>query len=252
MEQSINRLNILKDLVLEKYPEDVDTLNEDCDEFNLELCDSVIAHLDDFYDSFLSDSLKNMDSFEKEKLFHLVHYYKSLLFYQGDITYWPDSSEGVLGNTDYVCMRILDNFDFLLSIAKKGGEDVLKEIYKLQSTNYLNRKILIDYLRKIFNDDDLLQLFLLELTNNSGKYSPLSIPFKAILCLYPEEVIFSRKDDKCILLELDDLIDRMNKISKFSFHNFTDVMNKYRSNIGEFKDLIATISLKYSNSKKNN
>ena len=33
MEQSINRLNILKDLVLEKYPEDVDTLNEDCDEF---------------------------------------------------------------------------------------------------------------------------------------------------------------------------------------------------------------------------
>ena len=53
--------------MLEKYPEDVDTLNEDCDEFNLELCDSVISHLDDFYDSFLSDSLKNMDSFEKEK-----------------------------------------------------------------------------------------------------------------------------------------------------------------------------------------
>ncbi len=252
MEQSINRLNILKDLVLEKYPEDVDTLNEDCDEFNLELCDSVISHLDDFYDSFLSDSLKGMDFVEKEKLFHLVHYYKSLLFYQGDITYWPDSSEGVPGNTDYVCMRILDNFDFLLSIAKKGGEDVLKEIFKLQSTNYLNRKILIDYLRKIFNDDDLLQLFLLELTDNNGKYNPLSIPFKAILCLYPEEVIFSKKDGQCILLEPDNLIHRINEISNYSFHNFSDVMDQYQSNVDKFKDLIATLSLEYSNIEKNN
>ena len=188
MEQSINRLNILKDLVLEKYPEDVDTLNEDCDEFNLELCDSVVSHLDEF-----SDSLNDMNDNDKRDLFHLVHYYKSLLFYQGDITYWPDSSEGVLGNTDYVCMRILDNFDFLLSIAKKGGEDVLKEILKLQSTSYLNKKILIDYLRKIVNDDDLLQLFLLELSKTNGNYNPLSISLKAVLCLYPEEVIFSRK-----------------------------------------------------------
>ncbi len=149
-------------------------------------------------------------------------------------------------------MRILDNFDFLLSIAKKGGEDVLKEIFKLQSTNYLNRKILIDYLRKIFNDDDLLQLFLLELTDNNGKYNPLSIPFKAILCLYPEEVIFSKKDGKCILLEPDNLIHRINEISNYSFHNFSDVMDEYHSNVDKFKDLIATISLEYSNIEKNN
>ena len=179
MEQSINRLNVLKDLVLEKFPEDIDTLNEDCDEFNLELCDSIVSHLDELYDSFLSDTLKSMNDNDKKKLFQLVHNYKSLLFYQGDITYWPDSFEGVFGNTDFICMRILDNFDFLLSIAKKGGEDVLKGILKLQSTDILNKKVLIDYLRKIITDDDLLQLFLLELTKENGEYSALSISFKA-------------------------------------------------------------------------
>ena len=69
--------------------------------------------------------------------------------------------------------------------------------------------------------------------------------------MYPEEVIISRKNDKCILLEPDDLIHRINEISKFSFHNFTDVMNKYHSNVEKFKDLIATISLEFS-MKKNN
>ena len=44
----------------------------------------------------------------------------------------------------------------------------------------------------------------------------------------------------------------MNKISKFSFHNFTDVMDEYRSNVDKFKDLIVTISLEYSNIEKNN
>ena len=252
MEQSINRLNILKDLVLEKYPEDIDTLNEDCDEFNLELCDSVVSHLDEFSDSFLSDSLNDMNDNDKRDLFHLVHYYKSLLFYQGDITYWPDSSEGVLGNTDYVCMRILDNFDFLLSIAKKGGEDVLKEILKLQSTSYLNKKILIDYLRKIVNDDDLLQLFLLELSKTNGNYNPLSISLKAVLCLYPEEVIFSRKTGNSVLISPEELISRINKVSNYSFHNFTDLMDKFHSNVEEFKKLITTISLEYSIIEKNN
>ena len=252
MEQSINRLNILKDLVLEKYPEDVDTLNEDCDEFNLELCDAVVSHLDDFSDSVLSDSLNNMNDNDKRDLFHLVYYYKSLLFYQGDITYWPDSSEGVLGNTDYVCMRILDNFDFLLSIAKEGGEDVLKEIFKLQSTSYLNKKILIDYLRKILNDDDLLKVFLLELSKTNGKYNPLSISLKAILCLYPEEVIFSRKTGNSVLLSPEELISRINKVSNYSFHNFTDVMDKFHSNVEEFKKIITTISLEYRKKKKNN
>ena len=53
-------------------------------------------------------------------------------------------------------------------------------------------------------------------------------------------------------MEPDNLIHRINEISNYSFHNFTDVMDEYRSNVDKFKDLIATISLEYSHIEKNN
>ena len=137
----------------------------------------MIVHLlrGDLNDSFLSDNFVDLEENEKRDLLELVQNYSYLIFYQGNSSCWMDSLEGVtLEDMDLVCLRIIDNYDFLLKIARKGGESVLKQLSQFQKSVMSKDGSVLEYLRNTFCDDKSLIKFLIEISKTDGLYAGLS------------------------------------------------------------------------------
>ena len=136
LSNQLKRLEKLEQDTIVKYFEKIPFSNYK--ENNLfSLYDFMIVHLlrGDLNHSFLSDNLEDLEEEEKENLFDLVQNYSYLIFYDGNSRCWMDSLEGVtLQDMDLVCLRLLDNYDFLLKIAKEGGETVLKPLAQFQKS----------------------------------------------------------------------------------------------------------------------
>ena len=216
------RLETLKQAVIEKYSSEID--------FNqpIELYETIIHKLVDgeldYW--FYSEELKDLDSFEKESVFTLARAYCDLCFYQGDPNLWLESVSGAsLGDFDYTCAKILENYNFLLVLSHLGGESVLKEVQRIDTMHYLDGVAPIEFLRNRFINDEILIQFLCALSDPKGKAKELSYDEKAILCAYPDGVIYSVSDQgEIVLNDLNQLIEGYQKKSSekqlLSFEEF--------------------------------
>ena len=203
---SLERLEILKQANIKRFLEVINL------ETIMGFYDSLVEHTfhGEFDEEFLSKSLLGLDSEEKGEIFQLARKYKGLCFYAGSPTLWADSIGGVtLSDVDLVCMRLLDNYDFLLGLAKDGGEQALKQLNQFQGGTMASSGSVIDSLRRAFSNDDVLKDIVIEMSKSDGKYKGLSDKQKEILCTYPMGVLFDVEDQKTKIVPPKDLLKRL-------------------------------------------
>ena len=117
----LSRLEFLKQVTIDNYCKEIDFDDNKC------LYDYLMKCVfSGEFDSIIPiKSFKNVDKEKQEKVFSMVRDHLSLLLYSGDISSWNFSIGGTYSEDyDYICMKILDNYDFLLGLVAKGGEDV--------------------------------------------------------------------------------------------------------------------------------
>jgi len=226
------RLEELKQVVLLNY---LDSINLDQPkEFYEVLVKKLFEGALDQH--FHSESLIGIDFEESKEIFQLVRKYKNLCFYLGDFRYWADSIGGVyLNDLDLVTMKLLDHYDFLLGLAKDGGEDALKQLMAFNDSFMSKEGSVVDYLRNRFDNDDLLKEVIFEMTREDGELYSLSDVQKRILCTYPEGTLYHRVDNYFERIPTSSLIQMVGKYlnveKAFSFkelplndENFEDII----------------------------
>lgn len=195
----IKRLEKLKDAMILNNLSEVNLDNL------YELYDSMLYKVFslEFNDIFLSDYLNDNN---RDELLGLVSKYNSLCFYLGEFDNWIDSIEGVsLSDLDLVCMKLLDNYDYLIRLALNGGEDVLKFLSKFSGTPMFKRGAIIAILRSSFYNDDVLENILIEMSKNNGKYKDFNDKQKIVLCNYPLGVLYKVNNDNVEIVSSDEL-----------------------------------------------
>jgi len=227
---SLKRLEKLKQATIMNYLEvvNLDTI--------MDFYDSMVEHLfrGDLDSSFLSKSLVGLDKEEKSEIFQLARKYKDLCFYMGDAQYWSDSIEGVyLTDLDLVCMKLFDNYDFLLGLAKDGGESALKQLVAFQDGSMPLSGSVVDFLRNSFENDDALKDIIIEMSKTDGEYAGLSDKQKEILCSFPKGILFEEKHNATFYVPRRDII---RKIQEEYFGTTIEDVSDFSSLVSLFSD----------------
>ena len=189
----VQRLEKLKQEVLLDYLSDIDLDNPKS------LYDAIMKNLfsGKLEDLFLSESLKGLSQEQRKEVFQLARNYQTLCFYKGDFSYWADSIDGVyLSDLELVAIKVLDNYEFLLRLARNVGENVLKQMLFFQNSPMSNGGSVVNFLRNTFEDDDILEKTLIEMSDKDGIFKDLDNTQKRIICSYPEGIIYHIRRSK--------------------------------------------------------
>lgn len=148
-------------------------------------------------DIFISENLDDVDEYEKNEIMKLARKYSSLCFYQGDYDNWIDSPDGITAlNPASICKKLLNDYDYLIRLAKNGKEDLLRFLLKFQNTDIAKRGSVISALRNLFYSDEVLENILIEMSKEDGKYNAFSDDKKLILFNYADGVLYKELDNK--------------------------------------------------------
>lgn len=227
--ESNKRFEDLKNATLLKYLDNVDL-----DEELMDLCDKIIYYFckGELDNEFYSSLLINLSDDERKNILKLVHQYMDLCFYDGNSEYWIDSVEGIpLKDAQFICLKILDNVNFLVRIALNGGENALKFLRIFSDKEYYTDSSVIEYLRNSFRYDDVLENIILEMSKEDSSYNVFDDNQKAILCGSPQGVLFFEDEDEVKYSNPALLATRINNIldgeedELYSFGEFADVIN---------------------------
>ena len=189
---SLERLEKLEQKVIVSHLEEL-SLNRNSQKYLVSLYDSMIFYLvnGDLDGSFLSKYLEKLDVSSRKSVFDLARRYSYLVFYDGSSRCWIDSVEGVTcQDLDLICSKLLDNYDFLLRIAKEGGELVLEQLSYFQKSSMSQEGSVLDYLRNTFEDDDVLMKFLIEVSSTNGIYAGLTNLEKIKMCFCLRKMLY--------------------------------------------------------------
>ena len=188
VKKNSKRLETLKKLTLEKYLDEIDDLNSE-----ILLYDVMFHHLvkGDFADDYEFSALGGVKKEEKKEVMNLVKKYDDLCFYNGSVDFWSDSTETAnISDYDFISYNLLDNYEFLMNLAKDGGEDVLDDLEKLKSVEGFNDSSVIEYLRNTFNNDEILFKTVLNMSSKQSLFKVFTDEQKALLLKYPEGVLY--------------------------------------------------------------
>ena len=237
----VERLEKLKQATIINYTDIVDFNDK------VMLYETIIQHVlnGDYDDIFVTGSVSEAE--DKNEAFALARKYSSLCFYQGNSEYWLDSIEGVsLSNLELICLKILDNYDFLVRIAGEGGEAALKELLKFQQNHAFDDYPVIEHLRNTFMDDTVLENTIIEMSKTEGLYDCFTDKQKIELCSYPEGALYrvdesgkytkitaidvKKKMREYLLGEDDELFDDSDLkklLSTLSSDDFTEILDGF-------------------------
>lgn len=260
IKDGIERMRKLKDEVILRYTEEIDF------DFDLSLYNVMMQHFvnGDLDDVFLTDVTDGMSDEEKQDLFDLVRKYNGLCFAYGDTNSWLRSVENTyISDFDLISNSIFDSYDYLLSLAKLGGESVLKQLTALRENDKLNDVAVVGYLRDSFVDDRILTAILLDMSD--GKYDMFSNEQKGSLLKYPEGTLYFYGDDAIKIISPVLLACRMYNdfYSSFSDDLIIDVTDDNSENVMrrlkkffddediDFEDTVLILASKYKNSFEN-
>lgn len=243
----------IMDYVIRNFGYDTDS------SYPFAVCDSMVSHLvDGDLDEVLpSESLRSLSDFERKEVLSLAHQYQGLCFYDGDASNWLDSIESSSQISDEVStFRVFQNFDFLIQLAKDGGKPLLEQLSKFQECDGFDETSVIEYLRRTFGNDSLLENTLLLMSDNDSMYSIFTAQQKADLLTYPEGTVYFYGEDgprftHPLLLSME-IYNRMNREPLHVSSQSVDEVNKialelkeYFQEDLEFSDVVCEMSDDY-------
>lgn len=248
---STKRLEQLKQATIINYLAYID-LDNDLDLYDVMIHLFIDGKLDD---AFYSPMFDNMEKRDKYDLLELGREYASLCFFGGNPSYWTDSIEGLsLKDYDLICMRLLDNFNYMLEIARDGGVEALEQLKRFQNTKLFSDNIVIDYLRGIFDDDELLKQAIIDVSKKDGDYQGFSDIQKAIMFVYPDGVLYEGEGEGKKRLPISKLMEKVDeKISSNKSYSpmiFPSFNQSLKDSL--FEEIITDIYMDYSLNDLNN
>lgn len=235
--ESNKRFENLKNVVLLRYLDNIDL-----DEESMNLCDKIFYYFNkgELDDAFYSSYLEDLSVEDRNKIMKLVHEYIDLCFFNGNCEYWLDSVEGIpLKDSQFICLKILDNINFLVKIAISGGRDSLEFLRGFSDKEFYSDSSVIEYLRNSFKYDAVLENIILEMSKENSAYNVFDDKQKAILCSSPQGVLFFEGEDEIKYSNPLLLSTRINNI----LDDNEDEINSF----GEFADVINLLYLDYAN-----
>ncbi|MCI8569173.1 MAG: hypothetical protein HFJ11_04215 [Bacilli bacterium] len=186
----IKRLEELKQKVILKYNEEIDY------EDKYSIYNVILKHIinGDLNDDFNSQVFDGMNKYEKNDLQQLVSEYIPLCFNNCQVEQWIDSVETGGFSIPLIFIIVLDNYEFLLKIAKEGGRAVLELIKSFRNEEGYNETACVEYLRNTFYINDevnekVLINILLNMSKENSEYDIFSNKEKAYLCMFPKLII---------------------------------------------------------------
>lgn len=186
------KIDDLIQYVIVNYSQDIDFNNE------IELYDRLIYLLANgvLNKELNSDYLDGLDFDQEMKIYSLISKYSSLCFKDKYFDNWKRSCQAVI-QTDYryICIKIIDNYDFLIGLAVLGGEKVLRLIDNFSIYDVYRNSSLIELLRNQFESDDVLKKILIDMSNDNSKFNIFSLEQKALLCYYGSKILYSKCGD---------------------------------------------------------
>ena len=191
MNESIERLEKLKQETILKYAADIDF------EHDLSLYDMMMTHFasGDLDEAFMTDVTSDMNKKEVLELFSLAREFQGLCFCKGEAEYWLDSLENTpIHDYNIIAYSIFDSFNYLLGLAKEGGRNVLELLVSLRASEELRDTAMIEYLRTTFVDDRVLTAILLDMADSDSFYNIFTDEQRGILLNYPEGTLYSYGD----------------------------------------------------------
>lgn len=223
--QQINRLNNLRDNIICLFSKELDY---DGDR-NFIITDALFQHLvnGDLNDFFESPLLDEMDDIEKNKVLNTINKYSNVLFYNNNSSYWFDSVDMALIDYDVIALKLLDYYDFLISIYLKGGEQALRELKKYVDFDAMNETSIVDFLMRTFKSREALEKVIIDMSREDGPYKGFSTDQRACLLKYPEGTLYYNDDNN------------------ITYVNPTDLIKKISKKEGDFENIISEISYDY-------
>lgn len=240
----------LKDTTILRYTKDID-FNDDS--FYLILLEHLLnGDLDDVYTNSILDNLsledKNNVLFDARKFSHLI-------FVNGDYKKYDESIE--CPNTeekDYLLIKILDNYDFLIRLIVFNKEIVL-EIEKNKNDLGYGYYSVIEKLRNNFNNDEVLIEAMSRLIKEDKDHILFNSENRVLLYSYPLGVMFIKQNDKYRVfspIEIASIIYNFSSKEKVSMEDINnnplmiDHISKYlNDNLIDFKDTLINLCGRY-------
>lgn len=239
VKDSVKRLEDMKQATILRYLSNINLDKE------YDLYDEMMAHFVDgtLNDYFTSPVLDNLAEDDMEDVCSLANEYMSLCFYAGSSEYWADSIDGVsIDDYELITLKIFDNYDFLLEVARDGGKEVLEQMKTFQDKAAYTESSVIDLLRNSFTDDKLLKDVLIEMGHEDSSYSVFTDIQKAELCKFPEGTLFTYDDGKAILRNPLELLE--NLITDFNEVNYSEEDIDYHSdNLSNLRKKVSKIPI---------
>ena len=197
---AVNRLLNLQDAVVKKFNDSIQ-YGEDEDR-GIILSDAIFDHLvtGELNEDYQTEALNGLKTEEKNNLLNLVNQYKDILFYEGDASCWTESSERYAVDYTMIATEVLDNYDFVIELAKVGGVNALNLLRDMKDCDGYSDYSVVERLRNTFGNDELLQKILLEMSKDNNLYNIFTTEEKAELLDYPLGTLYFYKDEKTAII----------------------------------------------------
>lgn len=143
-----------------------------------------------------SDYLKDRNSDEKKRIYSIVKEYSPLCLKNKNFFEWTSSCQGVIpSDYRYICIRILENYDFLINMVDTCGEKALRLIDNFSIYDVYKGAALIEILRNRFDFDDVFIRIIKDMCDENSRFNTFTIEQKAILCFYASDLLYSCRDN---------------------------------------------------------
>ena len=197
---AVNRLLNLQAAVIKKFNDSI-KYGEDEDR-GIILSDAIFEHLvtGELNEDYQTEALNGLKAEEKNNLLNLVNQYKDILFYEGDASCWTESSEKYIEDYTMIATDVLDNYDFVIELAKVGGVNALNLLRDMKDCDGYSDYSVVERLRNTFGNDELLQKVLLEMSKDNNLYNIFTTEEKAELLDYPLGTLYFYKDENTAVI----------------------------------------------------
>ena len=188
---AVNRLLNLQAAVIKKFNDSI-KYGED----------AIFEHLVtwELNEDYQTEALNGLKAEEKNNLLNLVNQYKDIMFYEGDASCWRKSSEKHIEDYTMIATDVLDNYDFVIELAKVGGVNALNLLRDMKDCDGYSEYSVVERLRNTFGNDELLQKVLLEMSKDNNLYNIFTTEEKAELLDYPLGTLYFYKDEKTAVI----------------------------------------------------
>lgn len=242
---SVKRLYILEDNIIKTNLADIN-LDDTYDKYDLILDKVFNGEADDI---FLSAYLDDVSEDDKKEIFKLARKYQDLCFYQGIYDNWLDSPYGVTAlQPDTVSQLLLNDYDFIIRLAKHKDESILEFLRKLNNTKMSKESSIIAGLRSgFYRQDDILEEVIIEMSNENGKYKNFSQEQKLLLLEEPQDILYRKNDKELELIPVEELENNL-RTSYDSNYSIKEILETI--DIKTFEELLDIVNGNLQNTYK--